>query len=59
MCPAGWLTTVTRYADRTQAQPFVHRRRLFLTPGESVRVESGAMIAHSGGVDLAARSEGG
>lgn len=33
--------------------------RLFLTPGESVRVESGAMIAHSGGVTLAASAEGG
>lgn len=33
--------------------------RLFLDPGESVRVESGAMIAHSGGVTLAAKAEGG
>lgn len=33
--------------------------RLFLAPGESARVESGAMIAHSAGVDLAAKSDGG
>jgi uncharacterized protein (TIGR00266 family) len=33
--------------------------RTFLTPGESVRVERGAMVAHSGGVQLQSRSEGG
>lgn len=33
--------------------------RAFLTTGESVRVERGAMIATSGGVVLASRSEGG
>ncbi len=33
--------------------------RAFLSPAESVRVESGAMIAHSYGVVLSARAEGG
>lgn len=33
--------------------------RLQLEPGEPVRVEGGAMIAHSDGVTLAAKSEGG
>lgn len=33
--------------------------RVFLAPGESMRAESGAMIAHSAGVQLAARVEGG
>ncbi|GGM14438.1 TIGR00266 family protein [Nakamurella endophytica] len=33
--------------------------RAFLSPGESVRVESGAMIAHSYGVQLSSRVEGG
>ncbi|MEJ7650545.1 MAG: TIGR00266 family protein [Nakamurella sp.] len=33
--------------------------RLNLTPGEPVRVEGGAMIAHSDGVILTAKSEGG
>ncbi|MBF6125969.1 TIGR00266 family protein [Nocardia brasiliensis] len=33
--------------------------RCFLAPGEPMRVESGAMVAHSAGVTLQAKAEGG
>ncbi|MFH5227670.1 TIGR00266 family protein [Antrihabitans spumae] len=33
--------------------------RCFLAPGEPVRVESGAMVAHSAGIRLEAKAEGG
>lgn len=40
-------------------QPSFTVARAFLSPGESVRVERGAMMATSGGMQLESRSEGG
>jgi len=58
-CRRPVLTTVVDMQIQTRHNPSFTVGRMFLAPGESVRVQSGAMIAHSAGVALAAKIEGG
>lgn len=57
--PTGGCGKIRTMRVETRHAPSFTVARLHLAPGEKARVESGAMLAHSAGVTLASKAEGG
>lgn len=55
----GQADTVAAMRVETRHDPAFTVARLHLAPGEKTRVESGAMLAHSSGITLSSKAEGG